>query len=302
MTTEPRVHVDHFTDPGCPFAFSAEPSRIQAKWHFGDQVEFEDHMIVLSESPEELLAKGFTTARMAAGFSRLARQYGMPITDRELPRLHHTRPACALVVGVRRHRPDKAERVLRELRKLCMAGNLLDEQSTLRAAAEAAGLDADDAITWAGEPATIAQLQDDWHRARTPGAAARGPLRHKLSSWEGGLRYSAPSWVVTAGNTGGSLVGDGLEVPGFQPYAAYEVALGNVASDLERRDAPASAAEALEWAEGQDIGPLATAEVAALLGVGIDEARSELEQLGDASFEPAGLDGYWSVARVRETA
>jgi hypothetical protein len=41
--------------------------------------------------------------------------------------------------------------------------------------------------------------------------------------------------------------------------------------------------------------PLATAEVAELAGVTIDDARTELERYG-ARFSPVAGDGYWSEA------
>jgi hypothetical protein len=45
----------------------------------------------------------------------------------------------------------------------------------------------------------------------------------------------------------------------------------------------------LEWAEE----PLATAEVAMIMQIGIEHARDKLSQVG--RFEPAGADGYWTL-------
>jgi hypothetical protein len=78
-------------------------------------------------------------------------------------------------------------------------------------------------------------------------------------------------------------------MPGFQPFAVYEVAVANVAPELERRPPPQTAEEVLSWAPH----PLATAEVAELRGVGFEQARDELQQLG-AKLAPAAGDGYWS--------
>ncbi len=41
--------------------------------------------------------------------------------------------------------------------------------------------------------------------------------------------------------------------------------------------------------------PLATAEVAELMGIDLDTARERLQAVG-AEFEPAAGDGYWSAA------
>ncbi len=29
------IDVTPFTDPACPFAFSAEPARVRLRWHYG---------------------------------------------------------------------------------------------------------------------------------------------------------------------------------------------------------------------------------------------------------------------------
>ena len=47
-------------------------------------------------------------------------------------------------------------------------------------------------------------------------------------------------------------------LPGFNPVEAYEVAIANLAPELERRPKPASVTEILAWARE----PLATAEIA----------------------------------------
>lgn len=79
-------------------------------------------------------------------------------------------------------------------------------------------------------------------------------------------------------------------MPGFQPFAVYEVAVANVAPDIERRPAPERVEDVLSWAPY----PLASAEVAELRGIAIDEARDELQRAG-AELAPAAADGYWSA-------
>jgi hypothetical protein len=78
-------------------------------------------------------------------------------------------------------------------------------------------------------------------------------------------------------------------MPGFQPFAVYEVAIANVAADVQRRPTPSSVEEILAWAPY----PLATAEVAELRGNELDDARRELE-LSGAKLTPVAGDGYWS--------
>ncbi len=107
-------------------------------------------------------------------------------------------------------------------------------------------------------------------------------LDEKLAGWEGGRRYTCPSYEI-------SRNGDRVAVPGFQPLEVYDVVFANVVPDLERRDPPSSAEEALSWAGT----PLATQEVAVLREIDFDDAR---EELGRAAREqPVGRDGFWSL-------
>ncbi len=138
-----EITVTEYTDPGCPFAFSAEPFRLRLKWLYGDQVEWTQRMVVLTESGEDYLKRGFTPEKQADAFRRLSRQYGMPIDTRVRPRMAATAPACRAVVAARLHAPDRAEALLRRLRVRHFSGELLDEPSTIDHAASDAGLDPD---------------------------------------------------------------------------------------------------------------------------------------------------------------
>jgi len=48
-----QLELTHFTDPACPFAFSAEPTRFRLRWHYGDQLLWRTRMIVLTLEPGE---------------------------------------------------------------------------------------------------------------------------------------------------------------------------------------------------------------------------------------------------------
>jgi hypothetical protein len=78
-------------------------------------------------------------------------------------------------------------------------------------------------------------------------------------------------------------------MPGFQPFAVYEVAVANVAPDLERRPPPETVDQVLSWAPY----PLATAEVAELRSIDVERAREELQR-ASAKLAAAADDGYWS--------
>jgi predicted DsbA family dithiol-disulfide isomerase len=276
------MHVIHYTDPGCPFAFSAEPLRLRLEWTFGNQLDWTTVLIVLAESTSEYEAKGFTPAKMAMGSRMMQQRHGMPIDVSERPRLAATAPACRAVVGTRLHDPAREAALLRSLRVRAFGGGLLDDQTLIDAAAADAGLDAAQVATWVAEEATEQALREDMRRARTPLPAALA-LNHKLApSGDGGRRYTAPSIELHHG--------DRVAVaPGFQPWESYDVAIANLAPELERRAAPNGVDELLAWAPY----PLATAEVAAIMESSIDDARTALGAV--ATFTPVGEDGYWSA-------
>lgn len=280
-----KLKITEYTDPGCPFAWSAEPARRRLQWLYGDQLEWEHRMVGLADDPSVYTDRGFTVERQSASFRHLAHEHHMPIDTGLRPRIAATLPACRAVVAVRRHRPDREAAILRALRVEHFSGGLLDEPDTLARAAQRSGVDPDELREWMAEPETDALLREDLAAARnpTPGAVA---LAHKLASTgeDGGYRYTCPSYEVAPADGG-----EGLSVPGFQPLAAYEVAVANLLPGATRRADPDDVREVLEWA-GE---PLATAEVAEVCGISRDEARERLGRV--ASEEHLGFDGLWHL-------
>ena len=136
-----QVRVTEFTDPGCPWAYSAEPFRRRLDWLYGDELEWRACMVGLSESPDDYLQKGFTPGKQASSFERIAKEHGMPIDTAERPRMAATVPACRAVVAARLHAPTRERMLLRRLRVRNFSGGLLDEPETIAAAAGDAGLD-----------------------------------------------------------------------------------------------------------------------------------------------------------------
>ena len=47
------VLIRHYTDPGCPWAFWPSASGLRLLWLYGEQIAWELHMVVLSETPPE---------------------------------------------------------------------------------------------------------------------------------------------------------------------------------------------------------------------------------------------------------
>jgi predicted DsbA family dithiol-disulfide isomerase len=279
-----QVHVREFTDPGCPFAFSAEPAIWRLRWLYGDQLDWETRMVVLSESPADYERKGFTVEKLSSGLRDIQRRYGMPIDWRMRPRMHATAPACRAVVAARLHAPEREWRLLRALRVRTMAGALLDDQATVDRSARDAGIEPRDLERWLSDPAVEETLRDDIRSARRPSSASLAQVHKLASTPEGGQRYTCPSFEFTGPD------GRRLDHPGFQPVEVYEAAIANLAPELERRAAPSSVEEVLEWARV----PLATVEVAAVMGIDPDDARNELARVAHGT--PVGPDGYWTLA------
>jgi predicted DsbA family dithiol-disulfide isomerase len=275
------VRITEFTDPGCPWAYSAEPFRRRLDWLYGEDLVWEVRMVGLAASPEEYERKGFSTAAMAAGFRRIAHEHGMPIDTRERPRMAATVPACRAVVAARREAPDRMRPLLRRLRVRTFRGELLDEPETIHGAARDAGIDPDDLERWIADPATDEALREDMAAARAPMPAAR-VLDERLANWSGGRRYTCPSYEI-------ERVADGVRiaVPGFQPFQVYDVITANLLPGVRRADPPSSAEEILRWTGT----PLASKEVAVVRDVSLEDAREELGRV--AEEEHVGADGFW---------
>jgi hypothetical protein len=240
-------------------------------------------MIVLTEQSSSYEQLGLTREMVAGNLNRLRAAYGMPMLAEPSDRLAATIQACRAYVGARMHEREHGDRLLRALRRRAFSdGQPLDQIETIHGAADDAGVSSTEVDAWLADDQVETVLKEDMAATRAPLPEALA-LAHRLSKSDGGLRYSTASAVFEAG-------GRRVVMPGFQPFAVYEVAIANVAPELERRPAPETAAEILSWARY----PLATAEVAELRGISLDDARTELQQ-SEALLTPAAGDGYWSA-------
>jgi predicted DsbA family dithiol-disulfide isomerase len=283
----PALTIREFTDPACPFAFSAEPARLRLNWLFGDQIEWQPRMVVLSESPNDYIAKGFTPEKQVDALEMIRDRYGMPIDTGLRPRMLATVHACRAVVAARLHAPDRERALLRRLRIRGMAGDLIDDPAVIALCAREAGIEPMMVFRAAADdPAVEVALREDMAAARAPSGASFA-LDHKLADADSGgfgRRYTCPSYEIErAGGDGSGW--PRFDVPGFQPVEVYEAAIANLAPELERRPAPESVEEVLEWA-GE---PLAAAEVAAICEVTLDEADAQLTAVA------VERDGWWSL-------
>jgi 2-hydroxychromene-2-carboxylate isomerase len=269
------IDVTLYTDPACPFAFSAEPARLRLRWHYGDGLRWRLAMIVLTLEPGE-------AEKLASGASGLQARYGMPIHPFPAARPASSEPACRAVVAARLNAPGSEGRLLRALRVHTMNGGLLDDPLLIDAAAREAGLDPDQLRAWSEAPATDEALAQDIADSRRPSAAARA-LDHKLGGPAHERRYTAPSYELATARASTCL-------PGFNPVEAYEAAIANLDPALTRRPPPDTVTELLEWADA----PLATAEVVQIMQQPEAEVRAQLARCARAV--PAGADMYWTLA------
>jgi predicted DsbA family dithiol-disulfide isomerase len=277
------VCITEFTDPACPWAYSAEPFRRRLSWLYGDRLEWRVRMVGLAHSPDEYLERGFTPVRQARALATIARDHGMPIDTSVRPRMAATVPACRAVVAARLHAPEHMRALLRRLRVRHFSGELLDEPATIAAAAWDAGIDPSELQAFMARDDVEAALRDDMTAAREPLAAAR-VLDHKLANWSGGRRYTCPSYEIVR-------VTDGVRiaVPGFQPFAVYDVVTANLVPGVDRREPPGSVEEVLEWTGT----PLATKEVAVVCDIPFTDARERLGRVADEDH--VGFDGFWTL-------
>ncbi len=278
-----ELTITEFTDPACPFAWSAEPARRRLQWLFGDQLEWRLRMVGLASTPEQYTDSGFTPERLSGALRSLAERHHMPMDTSLRPRMSATVPACRAVVAARLNAPELEQGLLRRLRVLHFAGELLDEQGTLAQAASDVGIEPGALSEWMSDPVTEGALEEDLHLTRHPTPEAIA-LKHKLSAWAEGWRYTCPSYEILR-------ISDGARVsaPGFQPLESYEVAIANLLPDAQRRSDPTGVEEVLAWA-GE---PLATVEVATLCQIELEQAREQLGRVAEEAH--LGFDGLWSL-------
>jgi protein-disulfide isomerase-like protein with CxxC motif len=278
------VRIAHFTDPSCPFAFSAEPRMRRMEWQLGDRVTWRTRMVGLVSHPDEAAARGFTPARLTASHADFAARYGMPISTTPLTRLYSTTPACRAIVATRLFAPEKERLLLRAFRVRHFGGHLLDGPETLAMAAADAHLPLDDLQAAIDDPISGELLAADMAASRTPTAAALAqPAR--LAGPDGERRYTCPSLEFAHAN------GTMMSAPGFQPDESYDLALANLDPSLARRAPATDVAQVLEWAPFA----LATVEVAAVCAIDPNQAAAELHAVATETI--VGTGSYWTLAR-----
>jgi 2-hydroxychromene-2-carboxylate isomerase len=283
-----------YSDPACPWAYSATPALSVLRWRYRDQLDWSLVTIGLRDSTDSLVADGYSTARQATGSRRFRDRFGMPFAAAPRTRLVATGRACRAVVATRLAHPGREFAVLRALAFAWFNSSLLlDEDAAIAAAlAEIDGIDAGALVAALDSAAVTGAYEADKAQARS---AAGGPteFQGKAAVSDGLVRYTAPSVIFEDGERR-------LEAGGFQPLEAYDVLLANLDTTLRRVGPPEEPLELLAYfTEG-----LCTQEVAVLLAdnlIDVDRAAAEdglLALLADgrATRTPLGDDAIWRAA------
>jgi 2-hydroxychromene-2-carboxylate isomerase len=286
------IAVTHFSDPGCPWAWSAAPFHTVLAWRYGAQLSWRLVLIGLAESAADYDARGYRPESGALGYLRRFSPLGMPFDVTPRPRNIGTGLACRAVVATRLRSPEHETAVFRALQaaRFTITTPFDTEEGISAALARVPGLDADAIIGALADDAVEAAYQED--RALTRRAAGTpAELQGRTADTDGAVRYTAPSLVF------GDEDGRTLEVGGFQHVDAYDNAIANLDPRLERRGPGTDVVEVLR--EFPYV--LSTREVAAVMAPHLtdpDDAAAEAALISAAAAghvrrEPAGNSAFW---------
>ncbi len=290
-----EIAVTEFTDPGCPFAYSAAPDLAVLRWRYREQLRWRIVTIGLAEDPQRYIDAGYTPTRSVIGGLEFRRRYGMPFLSEPRARVVATTRACRAIVATRLLDPTRESEVLRALQLGWFTTRLLlDEDTDIAKALERVeGLDVGAIVAAIDDEATIAAYESDKSETRT---AEGGPthFQGKARQTDGPVRFSAPSLVFETDD------GRRLEAGGFQSIGAYDVLIANLDPTLERHAAPQEPLEALRLFPAG----LVTQEVAAIMAqnnqapdrLAAERALIELVGEGNVHRSALGDDALWRIA------
>ena len=286
------VEVTHFSDPGCPWAYSASPAHAVLRWRFGDQLRWRLVMIGLTEQADQYIRRGYTPAGSARGYLRFRRR-GMPFATQPRARVTATGLACRAIVAARLQAPECELSAFRALQFAWFTTPLvLDDPDDLAIAIEHIdGLDVPALLAALDSPEVERAYQADRAEARTAEGSPT-EAQGKAAQTDGPVRYTAPSLTFSAD-------GRTLEAGGFQPVEAYDVLLANLDPTLRRTPPPGDPLDALAaFSYG-----LTTYEIAAIMTPNNgfpDPATTEAALIdhvaeGEVIREPLGDGALWRI-------
>lgn len=283
-----------FIDPVCPWGYSANPALRTIEWRFRDQIAWE--MVLIGLSSPGGPPPPYTPTRLAQLQVPMRDRFGMPFSLEPKARQFTSSRACEAIAAVRSTQPGFEWKALRAIQLLYFNTPLLpDDDGQLTAAlGSVPGLDAGRAMAAIDSKEVQDAYAADRARARS---AAGGPAeaQGKTADSPEGPRYTAPTLILRSRDAI-------LEVGGFQPVEAYDLAIANLNPGLTRSPAPEDPLDALALYPGG----LTTQEVAAIQTEGVaapDREKTEQALLGlvgegKVSRVPLGDDALWIAAPV----
>jgi len=286
------VDVVHFSDPGCPWAYSASPALAVLRWRYGDQLRWRLVTIGLTEQADQYIRRGYTPAGSARGYLRF-RNRGMPFATQPRHRVSATGLACRAIVAARLQSPECELPTFRALQFAWFTTPLvLDDPDDLAEALQRVdGLDIPAVLAALDSPEVEGAYQADRAEARTAEGSPT-EAQGKAAQTDGPVRYTAPSVIFARDERR-------LEAGGFQPVEAYDVLLANLDPTLERTPPPEDPLEALvPFSYG-----LTTYEIAAIMTpnngtpdpVATEAALIDHVAAGQVIREPMGDGALWRV-------
>ena len=297
LSGAPVIEVTHFTDPGCPWAYSAWPAHTTLRWRYGDGLRWTLVTIGLAEDRAQYVARGYHPTDSAMDWRTTFTRFGMPFAFTPKPDLSATSPGCRAVVATRLDVPELELAAFRALQfaQFTTTGRLEDPAMLRGALSTVPGLDAAAIVARIGDDDVVAAYAADRARARTA-AGSPTEFQGRAANTDGAVRYTAPSLVLSYG-------GRSLEAGGFQPVEAYDVVVANLDPTLARREPaedPVAVLAAFPY-------PLASAEVAAAMTphLGVPDLLAAETALIGAAGEgavvrtAAGNSSLWSLSSAR---
>jgi 2-hydroxychromene-2-carboxylate isomerase len=285
-----QVEVVHYTDPSCPWAYSAEPFMRALEWRYGDGLDWRLVTIGLREDTADMERRGTTPADRVDGWRWFSETFGMPLLTTPRARLVASGRMCRAVKAAGRQGQAAERGMLRGVRLAWFTSLLLldEDDAFAEVAAGVPGLDPDRLLRDVADTSVEDAYQADRDEARSAaGVGDPAIAQDRASLFDGGARFTAPSLVFRHG-------GQTLVAGGFQSFEAYDVCVANLAPHLPRRPQP----EPTELLAAYP-GGLTTAEVAQVCRdrndppdlAGTHEGLTRLAESGAIHRSPIGDDG-----------
>lgn len=241
-----QVEVVHYTDPSCPWAYSAEPFMRALEWRYGDGLAWRLVTIGLREDTSGLVRSGTTPESRVNGWRWFSETFGMPLLTTPRARLVASGRMCRAVKAARLQGEAQERGMLRGVRMAWFTSLLLldEDAAFVEVAAEVPGLDPERLIRDLADPRVEDAYQVDHAEARSAaGIGDPAIAQDRAALFDGGARFTAPSLVFR--HDGRTLVAGG-----FQSFEAYDVCVANLAPHLPRRPPPEPAELLSAYPEG----------------------------------------------------